>query len=104
MRLRAGEPSPVFLKKYFWDIDFNRLDRRKSKLFILKRILEYGDEKAAAWMLKNFRRADIARFLSFARIEPKSANFWSLVLGIKKEKVLCLGKRYLATRKKIWPY
>lgn len=95
---------PKFLKKYFWDIDFDKLDLDKSRLFILKRILEYGDERAVLWMGNNFHRYEIAKFLSFARIDPRSANFWTLILGIKKENVLCLKKRYLAMRRKTWSY
>lgn len=96
--------APKFLKEYFWDIDFQKLDENKSRLFVLKRILEYGDEKAVGWMTRNFGRDEIVKFLSFARIDHKSANFWAIILGIEKEKILCLQKRYLAMRKKIWPY
>ena len=95
---------PKFLKKYFWDVDFNKLEVDKSRLFVLRRILEYGDEQAVQWMNNNFSRNEITKLLSFARINPQSANYWALVLGIKKENVLCLRKRYLAMRKKIWPY
>ena len=95
---------PKFLKKYFWDVDFNKLEVDKSRLFVLRRILEYGDEQAVQWMNNNFSRNEINKLLSFARINPQSANYWALVLGIKKENVLCLRKRYLAMRKKIWPY
>jgi len=55
-------------------------------------------------MGKNFNRDEISEFLSFARIDPKSANFWALILGIKKENILCLKKHYLAVRKKTWLY
>ena len=95
---------PKFLKKYFWDVEFKKISIDKSRLFILRRILEFGDGKAVQWMSKNFTRNEITKFLSFARIDPKSANFWSIILGIKKEKVLCLQKHYLAMRRKIWPY
>lgn len=96
--------APAFLKQYFWDIDFQKLDKNKSRLFILSRILEYGDEKAVDWMLKNFNRDEIVKLLSFARIDPKSANFWAVVLGIEKNKILCLQKHYLEIRKRHWPY
>lgn len=95
---------PTFLKKYFWDIKFNALGLTKSKPFIIKRLLEYGDEKSIRWMGKMFTRSEITKILSFARMDPKSANFWALVLNIKKENVLCLQKHYLQIRKKVWPY
>lgn len=96
--------APSFLKKYFWDVDFTKLDLDKFRLFILKRIFEYGDEKAVRWMGKNFSRDEISNLLYSIRIDPKSANFWALILDIKKENVLCLKKHYLAERKRIWPY
>jgi hypothetical protein len=36
---------PRFLKKYFWNVDFLKLDRKTHSQFIIERILEYGDEK-----------------------------------------------------------
>lgn len=104
MVILAMKKIPVFLKCYFWDIDFKKMDRIKYKTFILRRILEYGDEKSVRWMFKHFNRDEIAKVLAFSRIDPRSANFWSVVLGIKKDKILCLQKHYLEMRKKIWPY
>lgn len=95
---------PKFLKKYFWDVDFEKLDVKKCRQFILKRILEYGDEKAVNWMAGNFSNNEIAGLLSFARIDPKSANFWTVVLGLNRRKILCLSKSYLKIRKRHWPY
>jgi len=37
---------PEFLKKYFWDVDFSKLDKEAYSQFIIERILEYGDQKA----------------------------------------------------------
>lgn len=96
--------APEFLRKYFWDVDFTKLSMDKSKLFILKRIFEYGDERAARWMNKNFSRNEISKLLSSIRIDSKSANFWALILDIKRENILCLKRRYLAMRKRIWQY
>ena len=45
---------PGFLEKYFWDVEFQKIDLEKCKVYILKRILEYGDEEAVVWMWKNF--------------------------------------------------
>lgn len=95
---------PKFLKKYFWDIDFEKLKVDKRRQFVLKRILEYGDEKAVNWMAGNFSKAEVSHLLSFARIEPKSANFWAVMLGIDRRKILCLSKPYLKIRETHWPY
>ncbi len=96
---------PKFLKKYFWDIDFKKLDVEKFRLYIVSRILNYGDEKAIEWMNRHFRRDEQIRVLCTTRdISLRSANFWALILGIPKRKVKCLQKQYIAKRKQIWPY
>ena len=97
--------TPVFLKQYFWDIDFDKLDLKTHYQDILVRILEYGDEKAIDWMKRNFTKDDVANVLFHLRgVSPKSANFWALIFGINRKKVLCLQKHYLEIRNRHWPY
>lgn len=96
---------PDFLKKYFWDVEFKNIDLEKRKVFVLKRILEYGDEQAVSWMLQNFKRSEIKNVLcNFRGFSQKSANFWALLLNIPKEEVICLKKALSKEQKKIWPY
>ncbi|MDO8573381.1 MAG: hypothetical protein Q7R77_01385 [Candidatus Daviesbacteria bacterium] len=85
---------PVFLKQYFWDVDFNKLERT-SKTFILKRILDRGDDKALKWLLKHYTKDDIQKLLLTTRdLSAKTANFWADLLNIDKRKVVCLQKPY----------
>lgn len=94
-----------FLKKYFWEIDFDKLDFQKHRLYVLNRILNYGDEKAIAWMWKNFKNSEIKYALSnFRDFSQKSANFWALILNLPREEVLCLKGLSLKGQKTIWPY
>ncbi len=96
---------PKFLKKYFWEVRFEEIDLAKSRVYILKRILEYGDKKTVKWMWRNFKKEEIKNALcNFRGYSEKSANFWALILEIPREKVLCLKKAWLRERKKIWPY
>lgn len=96
---------PQFLKPYFWDVDFAKLDYKEYSRFVLGRILEYGDKRAINWMQRNFSKGDIAGVLSRLRaVSPKSANFWALIYGIDRKKILCLQKHYLQMRKRHWPY
>jgi len=97
--------APKFLKKYFWDIDFAKLNINTHSQYVLARILEYGNQKAIAWMKKNFTREEIADILlHFRSLSPKSANFWSVIIGINKKKILCLQKPYLEKQRIHWPY
>jgi len=96
---------PKFLKKYFWDVAFEKLNLETHPEFILERILEYGDEKAVKWMKETFSRDEIANILfHFRGISPKTANYWALIYDIDKRKVLCLQKQYLKTQRKHWNY
>jgi hypothetical protein len=96
---------PAFLKKYFWDVDFKKIDLDNRRIYVLNRILEYGDEDAVRWMWENFKKPEIKYALTnFRGYSQKSANFWAVILGIKKEDVKCLSKSFLETQKQFWPY
>ncbi len=96
---------PNFLKKYFWDVDFEKLKAKTHPEFVLERLLEYGDEKAVNWMKKNYTENEIANVLfHFRGVSPKSANYWALIFNINKKKILCLQKHYLKIRKRHWAY
>jgi len=96
---------PRFLEKYFWDVEFKNIDAEVYSRDILVRLLEYGDEKAISWMKKKFAKHQIEDILFHYRsVSPQSANFWALIFGIDRKKVLCLQKPYLEIRKAHWPY
>ena|SRR3990167_7670806 len=96
---------PKFLKQYFWDVDFAKIDLTKSKIYVLKRILEYGDRYAVVWMWKNFKDSDMKAALSTYRgFSQKSANFWAFILKMNKEDVKCLNRSFLEIQKQFWPY
>lgn len=86
---------PVFLKQYFWDVDFDGLKLEESRTFILKRVLDRGDTKALNWLMGNFTKDEIKGLLFFTRdISQKTANFWADYLKIDRKKVPCLQKPY----------
>lgn len=94
---------PKFLEKYFWGVDFPNLNKENHASFIIERILEYGDEKAVKWMRRDFNSKKIKKVLSTSKnLSPKSANFWQLILNIKRDKVLCLRKSFREKQRLIW--
>ncbi|MBL7073661.1 hypothetical protein ISS37_00275 [candidate division KSB1 bacterium] len=96
---------PIFLSKYFWEVDFASLDAEKYPKYVIERILEYGDIKAIRWMKKNFSLDEIKNVLYNTRgLTLRSATFWAIVLGIPKKSIKCLSKPYLEIRKLFWPY
>lgn len=96
---------PEFLRKYFWDVEFEKVNCGKYPGFVIIRILEYGDKDAIRWMMKNFSRTQIVEYLTKTReLTLKSAVFWALILGVKRGGVKCLKRSYLETRRQFWPY
>lgn len=96
---------PPYAQRYFWDIDPTRLDVDRYPVYVLERLLEYGDLPSARWMLEHFSREDIIAVLKTSRrLSPLSANFWALYFGLGKESVQCLSKPYQRAQDEIWPY
>lgn len=96
---------PIFLKKYFWDVEFEKINLEKRRIYVLKRILDYGDETAVSWMWKNFTETEIKNILcNYRGLSFKSANFWAVMVDIKKENVKCLKRRLPKGLMTAWPY
>lgn len=97
--------KPVFIKRYFWDIEFAKLNLKKKKSFVISRLLDKGDLKAAKWVDEFYSQEDIKSALQNSRnFSLKSASFWALVYKVPLSKVKCLQKPYQAIRRALWPY
>jgi len=97
-------PLPNFLQPYFWDVEFQKLNLKKHRQFILTRILNYGDRKALDWAKKRFTKNEIQKTIFSSRsLDRKSLNFWSLIFGVS-QKALCSKKLSQVRRGKIWSY
>jgi len=84
----------------FWDVDTASLDLVRDQHFIIERVLEYGDEKIARWLLKSFPRASIVSVVKNShRLTPKSRNLWGIKLGLWQHLPQSIKKP-----KKIWQY
>ena len=96
---------PDFLKKYFWDVDFSRLDHKKHSEYVIERLLELGDIKAVKWVFRNFATLAIKNvLLRSSNLSEKSAIYWSNILDVPKVRVRCLQSEFQKTHKVIWPY
>jgi hypothetical protein len=73
---------PGKFKSLFWDTDISRIDIRKHKVYVIERILEYGDTDAVRWLSEFCLLGEILDVLNNSRaLSQKSVNFWRLVLG-----------------------
>jgi hypothetical protein len=96
---------PLYCKRYFWDVDFSSLDKKKYPDFIIERVLEYGDERAIKWLFRHFKKSELKKALTKKQnLSPLSANYWSLILNIPKNKILCLQKQSRNKLQKTWHY
>lgn len=96
---------PKFLERYFWDVDFKKLDAKNHPEAIIGRILEHGDKKAVGWLRKHFPKKAMADVLfRFRFVSPKSANFWGIIFNLPRGKILCLQKHYQKKLQGHWPY
>lgn len=94
-----------FLKKYFWDVDFLKLDKKNHSHFIIERILEYGDRRAIKWLKNNFRLNEIKKVIYESKnISLRSANFWQFIFNLKRDKILCFRKSFRKKQKLIWKH
>jgi hypothetical protein len=83
---------PDFLQPYFWDVDFSRLRLPEREVYVIERVMEYGDDQAIRWLKATFpseRLADVVR--RSRRLSPNTANLWALVLDIPRDQVRCLS-------------
>ncbi len=96
---------PGFLKKYFWEVDFDSLNFNKSESYIITRILEYGDIPAIRWLFRNTSSEKIREVILTSRnLSKKSANFWGIFFNLDKNKIQCLKKSYQKMQSTHWGY
>jgi hypothetical protein len=82
---------PPSVRPFFWDTNSESFDPTAYPAYTIARILEYGDEKAVAWLKETFTEDDIRRVIrAERRLTRRSANFWALVYRIPPEEVAAL--------------
>ena len=84
---------PGYLQTLFWDTDLDAFQPEAYPDYTIFRVLEYGDESAAAWLRKTFSENEIRRVLcAERRLSRKSATFWALVYGVPSDEVAALNQ------------
>jgi hypothetical protein len=84
---------PRTLQALFWDTDLSTFLPSDYPDYTILRVLEYGDDKAIAWLRETFELPEIRRVIhTERRLSPKSATFWALIYGIPESEVAALGR------------
>lgn len=82
---------PRELRPLFWDTRVDSLRPADYPDYTIGRVLEYGNEKAIAWLKETFSEAQIVEVLrTERRLTRRSPNFWALVYHIPTEEIAAL--------------
>ena len=92
---KVPQKVPEFLRRYFWDVDFDKLDPKKNQHLIIKRVLDRGKTSDIRWLLTTYNLEDIKEVLLKTRdLSRPTGTLWTDVLGLDRHKVICLQKPY----------
>lgn len=71
---------PINFKKYFWDTNLKNIDTEKNKIYVIERLLEYGDTEAYRWLKKNFPKSMLIKIAAKSRrVSAQTKNFWQVI-------------------------
>lgn len=73
---------PEFLRPYFWDTDFDRLDPVAHEWFIAERLMEKTTPETFRWLLAQYPPEALRDIAQHSRRLPaRDRNFWRLYLA-----------------------
>lgn len=85
--------NKLFSKTLFWDSDVSQIDLKKSKFYIIERIVTSGNYKDWQTMLSVYSKKEIKDcIIKIKDLDPKTLNFCSFYFDIPKEAFECYMK------------
>jgi hypothetical protein len=70
---------PEFLRPYFWDTDFDRLDPVAHARLIAERLMEKTTPETFRWLMEQYPPATLREIAQQSRRLPmRDRNFWRL--------------------------
>lgn len=77
----AKKPTIPFRQSLFWDVDPKTIDPEKNAVYVIERILDFGDDNEVRWMWNYYDHALIRRVVDTSRVLfPATRSFWALML------------------------
>lgn len=90
-------------KAYFWDVDFNKLEKYKSMRLVIERVINLGNLEDIRLIQKIYSEHEIRETLcKLNYLDPKTLNFASLLFNIPKTRFKCYTKKQSV--QKPWTY
>ncbi|PIV58266.1 MAG: hypothetical protein COS14_10520 [Bacteroidetes bacterium CG02_land_8_20_14_3_00_31_25] len=81
---------------YFWDVNFLKLDEKKSKRLIIERIVNFGNLNEIKLIINKYGKEEVIHTIcNLNYLEPKTLNFFSLFFKISKKNFKCYIRRQL---------
>ena len=76
------KPTITFRQSLFWDVDPKTIDPEKNAVYVIERILDFGDDSEVRWMWNYYDHALIRNVVERSRILfPATRSFWGLMLS-----------------------
>lgn len=95
MKQEGKKCLPQFLRSYFWDVAFEKLEIKRSAHLIIKRVLDRGNLSDIRWLIKTYGKDEIKKVVMGTKdLARPTGNLWADILKIDKTEVPCLQKPY----------
>ncbi len=79
---------------YFWDVDFEKIDDKKSKRLIIERVITLGNLKELKALFDHYGKEEVLRTIcNLNYLDPKTLNFFSLMYDIPLTEFKCYTKK-----------
>jgi hypothetical protein len=93
IRTFLKEEDVHILSEIIWDAEIRNLDLERNKFAIIERAILYGREKQIGWVRNHYSLEDVASVVRLsANLDSRTANYWSIRLGIPREEIRCFSK------------
>jgi len=81
-------------KAYFWDVDYTKLDKTKSRRLIIERVINLGNLSDLKLIRSIYTDTEIVQTIcNLNYLDSKTLNFASLLFKIPKTRFKCYTKK-----------
>lgn len=83
---------PSWLEPLFWDLDPKNLLLDQHYIYIVERILNFGDLRALRWLFRVYKEKTIREAVTLSRgLTLKTALCWQNYFGLREDEMRCTG-------------
>lgn len=73
-------PKIRFRQTLFWDVDPKTIDSKKHAVYIIERILDFGNDDEVRWMWETYPHRLIKKVVATSRVlHGKTKALWSIM-------------------------